>query len=54
MKQKNFPARKLARQLGADYEMPARFILAGMPHPHPELFDARNVRSKKNRSGARP
>lgn len=46
MKPKNFPARKLMRQLGAKVGIPVSFINADSQ----SIISARSIRTKKRRS----
>lgn len=49
MKTRNFPARKLARQIAADIKQPSRIVLNSDRYMQ-ELDMARNVRTKKYRA----
>jgi len=49
MKLKNTPARKLARQIGAEQKLPAKVIYEGSQFQQ-EIEHARNIRTKKQRT----
>ncbi len=49
MKLKNAPARKLARQIGAEKQLPAKVIYEGSAF-RKEIEQARAIRTKKQRT----